>query len=65
MKILLINPPYINFEGMKESGGHIMPFNLAYLAAYLRKKLNCSIKILSMMRYIGDTLKIKKYEENH
>lgn len=46
MKILLINPPYIHFEGMKESGGHAMPFNLAYLAAYLRKKIDCSIKIL-------------------
>lgn len=46
MKILLINPPYINFEGMKESGGHTLPFNLAYLAAYLREKVNCQIKIL-------------------
>lgn len=46
MKVLLVNPPYINFEGMKESGGHIMPFNLAYLAGYLRKKIGCQIKIL-------------------
>ena len=61
MKILLINPPYINFEGMKESGGHIMPFNLAYLAAYLRKKLNCSIKILDTEALSLDYSKIKQY----
>ncbi|MFA5029383.1 MAG: radical SAM protein [Patescibacteria group bacterium] len=46
MKIILVNPPYINFEGMKESGGHAMPFNLAYLAGYLRAKIDCEIKIL-------------------
>jgi radical SAM superfamily enzyme YgiQ (UPF0313 family) len=46
MKIILVNPPYINFEGMKESGGHTMPFNLAYLAGYLRSKVACEIKIL-------------------
>lgn len=46
MKILLINPPYTNFEGMKESGGHSMPFNLAYLASYLRERIDCQIKIL-------------------
>ncbi|MBU1255646.1 B12-binding domain-containing radical SAM protein [Patescibacteria group bacterium] len=47
MKILLINPPYTNFEGgMKESGGHSMPYNLAYLAAYLRERIDCQIKIL-------------------
>jgi len=46
MKVLLINPPYVNFEGMKESGGHIVPFNLAYIAGYLRKKVDCKIKIL-------------------
>jgi len=46
MKVLLINPPYINFEGMKESGGHILPFNLAYLASYLRKYVDCEIKII-------------------
>ena len=45
MKVILINPPYINFEGMKESGGHTMPFNLAYLAGYLRKHVDCEIKI--------------------
>jgi len=46
MKILLINPPYTNFEGIKESGGHSMPLNLAYLAAYLRERIKCEIVIL-------------------
>jgi len=46
MKILLINPPYTNFEGMKESGGNSIPFNLAYLASYLRERIDCQIKIL-------------------
>jgi len=46
MKILLINPPYTNFEGMKESGGHMMSLGLAYLASYLRKNTNCQISIL-------------------
>jgi radical SAM superfamily enzyme YgiQ (UPF0313 family) len=38
MKILLINPPYINFEGLKESGGHMLPLCFGYLAAYAREK---------------------------
>jgi len=46
MKILLINPPYTNFEGMKESAGNTMPLNLAYLSAYLSNKMPCEIKIL-------------------
>ena len=46
MKILFINPPYTNFEGIKESGGHMMPLGLAYLAGYLRKRMNCKIAIL-------------------
>lgn len=46
MKILLINPPYTNFEGMKESGGHMMPLGLAYLASYLRERMSCEIAIL-------------------
>ncbi|MFH1388213.1 MAG: radical SAM protein, partial [Patescibacteria group bacterium] len=58
---LLINPPYINFEGMKESGGHIMPFNLAYLASYLRKKINCSIKILDTEALSLDYSGIKQH----
>lgn len=44
--ILLINPPYTNTEGLKESAGHAMPLNLAYLAAFLRNKINCQIKII-------------------
>ena len=39
MKILFINPPYINFEGLKESGGHMLPLSFGYLAAYARKKI--------------------------
>lgn len=46
MKILLINPPYINFSGIKESGGHTLPLNLAYLAGYARKYANCQFAIL-------------------
>ena len=46
MKVLLINPPYTNFEGMKESAGNTMPLNLAYLSAYLSSKMPCEIKIL-------------------
>lgn len=46
MKILLINPPYTNFEGIKESGGHMMPLGIAYLASYLKEKLDCQIAIL-------------------
>ena len=46
MKVLLINPPYTNSEGMKESGSHMMSLGLAYLAAYLREKVDCQISIL-------------------
>lgn len=46
MKVLLINPPYLNFEGMKESGGHMMSLGLAYVAGYLRDKVDCEISIL-------------------
>lgn len=46
MKVLLINPPYTNFEGMKESAGNTMPLNLAYLSAYLKSKMPCEIQIL-------------------
>ncbi len=60
MKIILVNPPYINFEGMKESGGHTMPYNLAYLAGYLRKKVDCQIKIFDI-ETLG--LKYKQIEE--
>ncbi len=64
MKVLLINPPYINFEGMKDSGGHAIPFNLAYLAGYLRDKIDCQIKILDTevmaLDYDGIRKAIKK-----
>jgi len=47
MKVLLINPPYTNFEGMKESGGHMMHLGLAYIASFLLKKMpDCQISIL-------------------
>jgi len=39
MKILFINPPYINFEGLKESGGHMLPLSFGYLASYARKQI--------------------------
>jgi radical SAM superfamily enzyme YgiQ (UPF0313 family) len=48
MNVLLVNPPYTNFEGMKESGGHMMSLGLAYLASYLRKHLDCRISILDI-----------------
>jgi radical SAM superfamily enzyme YgiQ (UPF0313 family) len=44
--ILLINPPYTDIEGLKESAGHAMPLNLAYLASFLRTKVDCEIKII-------------------
>lgn len=44
--ILLVNPPYTNIEGLKESAGHAMPLNLAYLASYLRINTDCQIKII-------------------
>lgn len=46
MRVLLVNPPYTNFEGMKESAGNTMPLNLAYLASYLLSKINCEVKIM-------------------
>ncbi len=47
MKILLINPPYTNFEGLKESGGHMLPLSFGYLAAYTRERIkDCEFKIL-------------------
>ncbi len=39
MKILFINPPYTNFEGIAESAGHMMPLSFGYLAAYARKRM--------------------------
>ena len=45
-KIVLVNPSYVNFEGIEESAGHIEPLNLLYLAAYLRENTDCEISIL-------------------
>ncbi len=55
MKILFINPPYINFEGLKESGGHMLSLSFGYLTAYARKKitglefevLDCEVEALN------------------
>ncbi len=46
MKILFFNPPYVNFNGIKESGGHSMPLGLAYLASYLRERINCDLAVV-------------------
>ena len=46
MKMVLVNPPYVNFEGIKESAGHTTPLNLLYLAAYVRHHTECQISIL-------------------
>lgn len=40
MKVILINPPYTNFEGIKESGGHMFPLSFGYLISYARQFLN-------------------------
>ena len=40
MKILFVNPPYTNFEGIRESGGHMLPLSFGYLAAYARNKIS-------------------------
>ena len=63
-KIVLVNPPYVNFEGIKESAGHIEPLNLLYLAAYLRENTDCEISILDAeaegLSYTGIKNKLKK-----
>lgn len=61
MKILLANPPYTNFEGMKDSAGNTMPLNLAYLAAYLRDKIKCEIEILDCEMQCMGYKEIEKY----
>ncbi|MDD2753506.1 MAG: radical SAM protein [Candidatus Portnoybacteria bacterium] len=65
MKILLIVPPYTNFEGMKESGGHMLSLGLAYIAAYLRSKSDDQIEILDTevegLNYDQIKDRIKKY----
>lgn len=64
MKIVLINPPYVNFEGIKESAGHGEPLNLLYLAAYLRENTGCEISILDTealgLSYAGIKNKLNK-----
>ena len=47
MKILFINPPYTNFEGIKESGGHMLPLSFGYLASYAKKEMpNLEFEVL-------------------
>ncbi len=38
MKVLLLNPPFAEYEGLEGHGGKALPLNLAYLAAYLRQR---------------------------
>lgn len=45
-KILLINPPYSYIVGIRDSAGHATPLNLCYIAAYLRKYIECDISIM-------------------
>jgi len=46
-KIILINPPYSNYGGVKGHGGKNTPLNLAYIASNLRtKKTDIDIKIV-------------------
>ena len=53
MKILLINPPYTNFEGIAESAGHMMPLSLGYLAAYARNRTrDFEFEILDVILYV-------------
>jgi len=37
-KVLLINPPFYQYGGIEGFGGHLIPLNLCYLAAYAREK---------------------------
>lgn len=64
IKIVLVNPPYVNFEGIKGSAGHAEPLNLLYLASYLREKVYCKISILDAealgLSYKGIKNKLKK-----
>jgi radical SAM superfamily enzyme YgiQ (UPF0313 family) len=38
MKVLLLNPPFAEYAGLKGHGGKALPLNLAYLAGYLRQQ---------------------------
>ncbi|UCG53881.1 MAG: cobalamin-dependent protein [Dehalococcoidia bacterium] len=64
MKIVFVNPPYIHFEGIRESGGHGAPLNLAYLAAYLRQHISCQVSILDAeilgLSYLGIEEKLRE-----
>jgi len=37
VRLLLINPPYCRYGGMRAQGGNMIPLNLCYLAAYARR----------------------------
>jgi hypothetical protein len=38
VKVLLVNPPFTIYGGLKGHGGKTPPINLTYLASYLREK---------------------------
>jgi len=38
MKVLLLNPPFAEYGGLKGHGGKALPLNLAYIASYLRQE---------------------------
>lgn len=38
MKVLLLNPPFTEYAGLKGHGGKALPLNLAYLAGYLKQQ---------------------------
>lgn len=46
MKVLLINPPFTIYGGLKGHGGKSPPLNLAYIVAYIRQKPNVIVEIL-------------------
>ena len=65
MKILFINPPYANFEGLKEGGGHMLPLCFGYLAAYAGKKIpELKFEILDCEAEGLNYRQIKKRVEN-
>jgi radical SAM superfamily enzyme YgiQ (UPF0313 family) len=46
-KILLINPPYAHYDGVEGQGGKNAPLNLAYLAAFVRERIqHTEVKII-------------------
>ena len=65
MKILFINPPYTNFEGIKESGGRMLPLSFGYLASYARKEVSgLQFEVLDCEVEGLDYQEIKKRAEN-